>query len=76
MNVLNKILFIFLITEASLTISGSKFGSSAGTVSLGTNEATITSWSDTAITVEVALTTAGDLPLLIVTGDGLAVNTG
>ncbi|XP_052286416.1 fibrocystin-L-like [Dreissena polymorpha] len=61
--------------RGTLMISGSKFGPSQGTVYLADQEATVISWSDTDIAIDVEVTVAGDLPLLIMIDTGLAVNS-
>ncbi|XP_052805044.1 fibrocystin-L-like isoform X2 [Mya arenaria] len=61
--------------SVTLTIAGSKFGINPGTVYLGDNEATVTSWADNVVEVELEITKAGDLDVKVMTTDGLAVDS-
>lgn len=61
-------------TGGTISISGSGFGSSTGTVSLGSETLSVTSWSDSAIDAVVGVSKAGDLDLQVETASGLAVD--
>lgn len=53
-----------------VTITGSGFGSSAGTVHFGTTVAQVVSWSDSLIQVEIPAVTAGYYDVTITTSTG------
>lgn len=62
-----------MFSGGTLTISGSGFGSS-GSVYLGSQELTVTSWTDSSIEVSADAVEAGDLELSVETNDGVAVD--
>lgn len=62
-------------TGDNVVISGSSFTSSAGKVYVGTEEATVVSWSDTQIEIEVHDIDAGVQDIKIDVNDGLAVDS-
>lgn len=56
------------LTGTSVTISGSNFGTTAGSVAFGTANAAITSWSDTSIVVTVPASALSGLVAVTVQG--------
>ncbi len=58
------------IAGNTVTISGRGFGTTAGTVTFGTTEATISSWSDTAVEVIVPSVSAGEYTITLTTASG------
>ena len=53
-----------------VTITGSGFGASTGTVRFGTNAAQVVSWSDSLIQVQVPVVTAGYYDITVTTSSG------
>lgn len=53
-----------------VTITGSGFGASTGTVRFGTNTAQVVSWSDSLIQVQVPVVTAGYYDITVTTSSG------
>ncbi len=57
---------------ATVTITGSAFGQSAGTVAFGQAAATVLDWSDTRIDATVPTVDAGTVQVVVTTADGTA----
>ena len=60
--------FLNIYIDQDITIYGTSFGSSRGSVYIGAVEATIRSWSDTEILITIPSLNPGDYELNVKTG--------